>query len=395
MRRWSRIAPTAAPPSWAALARGLLAAVRPPSGGASLSAELRRLFPDSAVVTYGLGRAALADAIRIACRTTGRDRVVLPAYTSYSVAAAAAAAGATADLCDLDPVRLTLDRASLARCVDHRTAAVVLGNPYGYPDRTDDLAWLRDAGVLLIDDAAQAIGATEGGRAVGGRGDLGVLSFGRGKCVSTGQGGALLIHAPALRTEAAPRDRATGAGAAAWLVAASLGMSTDPRVFGLLSRLPGVRVGESWYEPEFDAGPPPRSVEGLGSDLGAAIERHVAARRRIASQWLGRLTGVPGVATVPEQDGVRPAYLRVPVLAPDAARREKVVRVLARSGFHYVRSFPAPLGAIPEYRRHCGDRTLTPNAETVASRLIALPCHVGIRERDIRRAADCLRKAEP
>lgn len=100
-------------------------------------------------------------------QATGRPNVVLPAFTSYSVAAAAARAGARAELCDLDPRSLQLDRNALRRCVRPRTAAVVLGNVFGLPDVTADLRRVREGGALLIDDAAQAFGATGDGRLVG------------------------------------------------------------------------------------------------------------------------------------------------------------------------------------------------------------------------------------
>ena len=390
MTGWSRVAPTAAPLPLAALARGLAACARPARGPRSLTGQLRDLFPHSDVVTYRLGRAALAEAIALARRATGRDRVVLPAYTSFSVAAAAAAAGATVDLCDLDPATLTLDRAALGARVDSRTAAVVLGNLFGYPDPSADLGWLADLGVVLIDDAAQALGAIEGGRLVGGRGDLGILSFGRGKCVSTGQGGALLVHSPALRDALRAPASAGRTGLGAWIVAASLGVSTDPRVFGLLSRLPGARVGESWYEPEFDAGPAPKSVEGLGGYLAAALERHTAARRRVASLWWDALAAVPGLSFVRAEAGATPAFLRFPVLAADERRRDDLVHTLARRGFAYVRSFPHALGAIQAFRAHLACEIETPGADAISARVIALPCHVGIRSRDTARAAAAL-----
>ncbi len=390
MTGWARVPPTVAPVSPRALVRGLLACVRAPRGTTSLTSQLRGLFPRSGAVPYRLGRAALAEALGMARRATGRDRVVLPAFTSFSVAAAAAAAQVTVDLCDLDPATLSLDRASLRALVDGRTAAVVLGNLFGYPDRSDDLDWLGEAGAVLIDDAAQALGATEGERPVGGRGDLGILSFGRGKCVSTGEGGALLIHTAELRALLRAPVGTAGRGVGAWIVAASLGVSTSPSVFGALSRLPGVRVGESWYEPDFDPGPAPRSVEGLGGDLGAAVARHTAVRRGVSAMWRERLSAVPGLTFVHEQPGAHPAYLRFPVLAPDARRREAMVEDLARAGFQYVRSFPSPLGAIEAFRPLCGSRAPTPNADTIAARLIALPCHVGIRERHVRRAVAAL-----
>src|SRR5262245_371747 len=211
----ARIAPTVAPVPARSLLRSLRAAVTGRvTGNDSLATQVRALFPEARVGTFSSGRAALSQAIALALRTTGRKRVVLPAYTSYSVAAAAAASGALVDLCDLNPLTLQLDREALRRCVDDRTAAVVLGNLYGFPDITTDLDWLVREGIWLLDDAAQALGALEYGQPVGSRGHLGVLSFGRGKCVTLGDAGALLLNRTPAGVDAT--DSAARSGGRGW-----------------------------------------------------------------------------------------------------------------------------------------------------------------------------------
>jgi dTDP-4-amino-4,6-dideoxygalactose transaminase len=390
--RIARIAPTLAPPTWKQLGSGLLAAFRPRSHGDVLRRELETMFPSTWVVPTSSGRAALAVALRAAMRATGRRRVVLPAYTSFSVAAAAAAAGARVDLCDLDRSTLGLDRASLSECVGRDTAAVVLGNLYGYPDATADLEWLAGEGVLLVDDAAQALGATERGRPVGGRGDLGVLSFGRGKCVTLGEGGALLVGREDLRelVEAmAPRRAPRGAGA--WLLAAATVPCTSQLAFGLLSRLPGLRVGESWYDPSFPVAATSAAAIGLGRDLRSAVNRQLETRRRVARRWDEVLRELPDLARIRPTSAAGPAFLRFPVLAADRAAREDLASRLARTRFTFVRSFPCALGRLEPFARQQCENRMTPFADQLADRVVALPCHHGVRDADIDRAARVLR----
>lgn len=392
----AQLPPTLAPPSVRALVRGLRVAVQPPRGAEELERELRALYGDEiAVTTFCSGRAALTVAIESARRATGRSTVVLPAYTSFSVAAAAAAAGARVRLCDLDPETLDFDREDLRRCVDERTAAVVLGNPYGYPSATGDLGWVRELGVQVIDDAAQALGATEGGTAVGVRGDLGVLSFGRGKCVTTGGGGALLVCDRRLRAFIRSVPRPNGAGLLVWLTALGVRVSANRWIFGLASRIPAARIGESRYDPGFDITRPPAVVQGLASGLADAVVSELAVRRRVAGTWMTALRDMPGVRTPVTGPGARPSYLRVPVLLEDRATRERAVRKLAAVGMRFVRSYPTTLAEIPEFRQRIEDRP-TPRATAIADRLLGLPCHRGVRQRDVGRAVEVLRRlAEP
>ncbi len=392
--RLAQIPPTVAPPSGRAIWSGLAAALHLGRHEGTLASQIRELIPSERVITFGSGRAALAEAIGLARRITGRDRVVIPAYTSFSVAAAVATADAVADLCDVDQTTLALDRVALRRLVDDRTAAVVLGNLFGFPEPTSDLTWIADSGALLIDDAAQALGAFEGERPAGGRGQLGVLSFGRGKCVSTGNGGALLIHDPRLVSAAQIQGGSRrGRGLGIWVLAAALRAAAQPLMFGMLSRLPGMRIGESWYDPEFEVGPAPRAVDGLAVDLAQAVPRHAAIRAKVAQIWDVSLSEIAGLRVAHASPDTRPAHLRVPVFLEDSRRRVHAVDCLRRVGFSHVGSFPYALGDIPAFRRFVGSEVETPRAECIARSIIALPCHVAVRHHDVKRAALALSQA--
>jgi dTDP-4-amino-4,6-dideoxygalactose transaminase len=361
-----------------------------------LERELNVLFPGAGVIAFDAGRAALAAALRIAMRMTGRDQVVLPAYTSYSVAAAAAASGSKVVLCDLDPRTLQLDRAALRSAVGPRTAALLLGNLYGFPDVTSDLDWVRASGAMIIDDAAQALGAREQGRAVGTRGPLGILSFGRGKCVSLGDGGVLLVNDPACAVEADRERPVAGArGAGLLVMAAGTTVSASPLAFGMLSRLPGLRVGESWYDPEFEAHAMPAAARGLAAGLAGITGEFRLMRQRVARTWTEALKGVRGLVLPQPPDGSEAAWLRVPALAADQADREAKVSLLAQAGLSFVRSFPTSLGAIQGFRGQLASDLPTPGADSIAARMIALPCHGSISPSLIRRAAAALENSGP
>ncbi len=393
----SRIAqkpPSLPLPTLGVVARGFQAAVRRSSHAGRLEREVSLLFPDTPVVSFATGRAALASAIRIALRVTGRRRVVLPAYTSYSVAAAAAAADARVCLCDLDPTTLDFDRDDLRKCVDGDTAAVVLGNLFGYPSRVDDLGWLRDRGVIVIDDAAQAVGALDRGLPVGGRGDLGILSFGRGKCVSTGDGGVLLVQRADLQPLPAERRPAQSRGLRLCLMALAIWLSRSSIAFGLLSRVPGANIGASIYDPHFELRALPPSADGLAFNLAEAVRRHQDTRARVARMWMTALRGNRVVTWPASDSSTRPAYLRLPLFASDAETRERLVACLSETGFRFVRSYPTALGGIKQFRHaHCEDRA-TPAADGIADKLIALPCHAGVTPRDIGRAVRVLHDPE-
>jgi dTDP-4-amino-4,6-dideoxygalactose transaminase len=101
------------------------------------------------------------------------DEVVCPAFTFYATAEAVARVGATPVFCDIDPATLNLDPADVAGRVGERTKAVVAVHLFGRPAPLDQLP----DGVRVVEDAAQAFGATLHGQRVGSIGTAATFSF--------------------------------------------------------------------------------------------------------------------------------------------------------------------------------------------------------------------------
>jgi dTDP-4-amino-4,6-dideoxygalactose transaminase len=101
------------------------------------------------------------------------DEVVCPAFTFYATAEAVARVGATPVFCDIDPATLNLDPADVAGHVGERTKAVVAVHLFGRPAPLDELP----DGVRVVEDAAQAFGATLHGQRVGSIGAAATFSF--------------------------------------------------------------------------------------------------------------------------------------------------------------------------------------------------------------------------
>lgn len=120
------------------------------------------------------------------------DEVVVPSMTFISTATSVRHAGATAVFADVRPDTLTLDVDDVARRLTPRTKAIVAVH---YAGQAADLAELRaladDAGIALVEDAAEAHGASYRGRPVGGVGELAMFSFTPTKNITTGEGGMI------------------------------------------------------------------------------------------------------------------------------------------------------------------------------------------------------------
>ena len=148
----------------------------------------------------GTGRAALSVTLQAMRRLApARDVVLLPAYTSYSVAAAAVHAGLLVRLYDLDPATLAPRMEDVTAQLDDRVLAVVACHLFGYPVPTGALRDLcHGAGAMLVDDAAQAMGARSADGLAGTTGDAGLFSLARGKNITAVDGGLVVTDGDAL-----------------------------------------------------------------------------------------------------------------------------------------------------------------------------------------------------
>ncbi len=120
------------------------------------------------------------------------DEVLVPGYLWVSCVSAIIRAGAIPCLVDIDDT-LCLDPTDMERKIGPRTRAVLCVHMSGAPGRIQEIADLcRDRRIFLIEDCAQAAGASLGGIPVGRFGDIGVFSFQLNKNMTSGDGGMIV-----------------------------------------------------------------------------------------------------------------------------------------------------------------------------------------------------------
>ncbi|MFD5866063.1 DegT/DnrJ/EryC1/StrS family aminotransferase [Agromyces sp. NPDC127015] len=127
------------------------------------------------------------------------DEVIVPSFTFAATANSVALTGATPVFADIEPEQFTLDPASVEAAVTERTAAVMPVHLYGHPAHMTDLQAVADRhGLALFEDAAQAHGASLGGRKVGTFGRFAMFSLYPTKNMTSGEGGMVTCETPEL-----------------------------------------------------------------------------------------------------------------------------------------------------------------------------------------------------
>lgn len=311
-------------------------------------------------VAHAVGVANGTDALVLALRALGvgpGDEVVLPANTFVATAEAVVLAGATPRFIDVDPRTLLVTVKDVEAAIGPRTAAVVAVHLYGQmPDLPALRAATSRAGVALVEDAAQAHGATWSGRRAGSFGDVACFSFYPGKNLGAlGDGGAVVT------------DDA--------MLAARIRSMADH----------GRRIGEKYVH----------DVVGTNSRLDALQARLLSvklrrlddwneARRHVVRRYAARLAGTPAqlVRTATEAESVHHlAVVQVP--SRDAVQQRLLERGIA-TGIHY----PVPCHRQLAFERWW--REPLPVAEAAAGHLLSLPLSPTMTDAQVERVSDAL-----
>jgi len=152
---------------------------------------------------HAIGLASGTDALVLALRALNigaGDEVIIPAYTFFATAGTVMSIGATPVFVDIDPVSYQIDVSQIKDRITPRTKAIIPVHLYGHPSDMDSILELAHSyGLKVIEDNAQAFGATYRGKKTGSIGDIGCLSFFPTKNLGAfGDGGMVVTNDPAL-----------------------------------------------------------------------------------------------------------------------------------------------------------------------------------------------------
>ena len=230
------------------------------------------------------------------------DEVIMPSLTYVATANAIRYTGATPVFVDSERTTWNLDPATVAEAVTPRTKAIIAVHLYGHPVDMDPLrAIAGEHGLWLLEDAAEAHGASYKGRPVGSLGDAAIFSFYGNKIITTGEGGIVVTN---------NRDWAE-------------------RAFFLENQ--GRYPDNPYWHPEVAFNYRMTNIQAaLGMAQLERIDDMIAIRRRNAAHYNRRLAGVPGLTLPPEMPWATNVYWMYSVVVEDEFGLE------SRSGPHQI-----------------------------------------------------------
>jgi perosamine synthetase len=311
---------------------------------AEFEAGLARACETDDAVAVSSGTAALHLAV-LAMGIGPGDEVLVPAYTFPATANVVALAGGTPVLVDVDPLTMNIDPELAHAAVTPRTKAIIPVHLFGRPARLEELPELP-----LLEDAAGALGARRRGRACGGLGVAGCLSFHPRKIVTTGEGGAVTTNDPQIAASVRQLRHHGWASA------------DDMPIPGLNYRIADVLCA-------------------IGIPQVEKLEQLLAARERVAAAYAERLRDLPVVlpaADEGDRHGLQAYVIQV-------ENRDRVKEQLLAQGIEVqIGTYSLPL-----LRAYAGQGEF-PGARHAFERALALPFHSQLTEAELDRVAEAL-----
>ncbi len=276
--------------------------------------------------------------------------------------------GASPVFADVDPRTLNMDPAAVEAAITERTRAIVAVDMFGYPCELDELRAIADRhGLVLIEDAAEALGAEYKGRPIGAHGPAAVFGFYPNKQMTTGEGGVVVTHSEDERQQL-------------------VSLRNQGRSYGDGRWFHHVRVGFNYRWTDVQAA--------IGIAQLEKLERILELRAAAAGRYETFLDKLGGVEGPPSDDAEhrRSWFVYVVKLDPDLDR-DGVMAALRHEGVATAEYVPC-VHLQPYMRERYGfGEGLCPAAEDVARRTLALPFFTQIGAEDQERVVEVLRAA--
>lgn len=288
------------------------------------------------------------------------DEVITTPYTFFATVGAIARVGATPVFVDIDPVTYNLNASQISSEVTRKTRAIIPVHLYGQMAEMDTvMSVAEDYGLIVIEDAAQAIGAESGGRRAGSIGHYGCLSFFPSKNLGAAGDAGMIVTNDAQRAETLKCLRAHGSKP-----------KYHHRILGGNFRLDAIQAA-------------------IVSAKLPHLDNWTAARQRNAKRY-ERLLGEAGLPiVVPAVEADRHIFNQYIIRVED---RDGLQAYLHKNGVGTEVYYPVPMHLQECFAYLDYAAGAFPESERAAKETLALPIYPEVTESQARFVVECIRE---
>lgn len=341
---------------------------------------LEKKFCETVDAKYAVAVSNGTAALHIACIAAGigpGDEVITTPMTFAASANCVSYCGGRPVFADIDPETYNIDPAAIEACITPRTKAVIPVHFTGQSVAYDEIAAIcKKHGLILIQDAAHAVGTLYKGKPIGSLDDITCFSSHPVKTVTSGEGGIVTTNDKELYKKL--------------LLARSHGITRD------LSQM-AYPSDDPWYYEMVSLGYNYRLTDMQAALLASQLDKLAAfsaRRKEIVARYNEAFEQTEGIIVqreIPESDTTR--HLYIIQLDPEVltcSRREFFDAMAAENihcQVHYI-----PVYRLPYYQRLGYPKGLCPNAERLYERILSIPLYYSLTDEQVEQVIFAVRK---
>lgn len=342
-----------------AIQRGMLWAIGP--NIERLEEALSQYIGARYAMAFNSGTSAL-HATLLACGIGQGDEVIVPSFTFIATANAPLFVGAKPVFADIEEKTYGLDPEDVERKITPKTKAILPIHYGGLPCLIPELKRIAEKhNLLLIEDAAESIGASVDGKKVGSFGSAAILSFCANKVITTGEGGAIVTDSPEIYEKLK--------------LIRSHGRAETANYFSSTEYMDYVALGYNFRMSDITAA--------LGVAQLKKIDEIIKMRRKNAERLSAKLSQIGEIGLPYSPDSYSHVYQMYTIQVRDGReKRDALATYLAQKGV-MTKVYFYPVHLTHYYRNELGYRCELPTTERVSEQVLTLPMYPAMTEEEI------------
>lgn len=333
------------------------------------------------------GRAALYTILMTLRQNSSRRDVIIPAFICPVVASSIIEAGCKAVPCDISKDSLDYNLTLLRRIVSPSTLCIVAVHLCGMPCHVDEILRIaKEKNTFIVEDCAHAVGSSLNNKMLGTFGDFSFFSFGKGKCMTTGNGGAVgtmshEFYKTFKETLLNLVNNKPQTPISTFLGLIGYVAFTRPFLFNLIGRFL-CEMLDAKISPNFRAAKFSDFQAAIGLSVIQKMNKVNSQRIEKALYLFKRLCLLKTIRIPKILPNAHPNFLRFPILVRSKDIRERLLKIFKKNNIKAGILYGKSINMIKDFNINGLDQDYG-GAKYVADRIITLPTHQFVTKKDL------------
>ena len=329
--------------------------------------ELARYIGTKYCVAFNSGTSA-GHAALLSYNLGKNDEVLVPSFSFIATANWPLMVNATPKFVDIEKTNYGIDPQKIEKSVTEKTKAIIPVHYAGLPCRITEIKNIsKKNNLILIEDAAESIGAEANKKKVGTFGDLAIFSFAGNKILTSGEGGAVVTNSKKQHEKLK--------------LIRSHGRKTTGNYFSSVQTPKYIELGYNWRMSTI--------ISALALSQLNKIEKLIKLRRANAERYNKKLKKLKEIKTHSEPENYKHVYQLFSIQLPSKKIRDGLMRFLAGRGI-MTKVFFDPIHVTRHFSKYTSKQQNLPITRMISERILSLPMYPDLTKEEINEITDAI-----